>query len=458
MSELHENKMGTMPVGKLLFSMSAPMVASMMFQALYNIVDSVFVSHIGVDKCQDAINALALAFPLQMLCMSFAIGIGVGMNALLSRSLGKRDFEAADRAGNTAIPMLLVAAAFFCIIGWTCVRPYFALQTQNEQVIRYGCDYTHIAIGCCVMLFAQIYFERLLQATGRTGLAMISQVTGAIINTILDPIMIFGLFGFPRLEVMGAALATICGQTIASIIGLVLNLKCNKEIHLRFSLMRFHGYSVREILRIGIPSIFMQAIGSVMNFGLNTILNGLTEAATAVFGIYYKLQSFIFMPVFGLNNAMVPILSYNYGAGRPDRYRKTLKLSVLAAVTIMSIGTLLFETLPGVFLGIFEHTDEMMKVGVIALRVIGVHFPIAGFCIVAGSVFQALDKPLFSLIVSICRQLLVLLPAAYILSLFGNVNLVWAAFPIAEIVSLIFSSFFLRKTLKDADKVLENEG
>lgn len=446
-----ENKMGTMPVGKLLFTMSAPMVASMMFQALYNIVDSVFVSRIG----QDALNAVSLAFPLQMLCMSFALGTGVGMNALLSRSLGKKDQEAADQAANTGILLFVTFAVLFSLLSFVIVEPFYKFQTNNAAIIQYGCSYVRVAIGLCFSLFFQLYFERLLQSTGRTGLSMASQITGAAINTILDPIMIFGLFGFPRLEVMGAAVATICGQTIAAILGLILNLKCNPEVRLRFSKMRFHGQTVKDILRIGIPSIVMQAIGSLMNFCLNKILIGYTEAATAVFGAYYKIQSFIFMPVFGLNNGMVPIIAFNYGAGREDRYKKAMKLSIVAAMTIMTLGTVLFETIPATLLSIFNPTAEMLTVGQTAFRIIGIHFPIAGFCIVAVSVFQALDRPFYSLIVSICRQLLVLLPAAYLLSLLGKVDYVWIAFPLAELISLICCAIFLNKTLKSARSTLQ---
>lgn len=452
-SPLQENKMGVMPVGKLLLTMSAPMVASMLFQALYNIVDSVFVSRLG----QNALNAVSLAFPFQMLTIAFAVGTGVGMNALVSRSLGQKNQMAADRAANTGAVMMALFGILFAILGFSFGTLFYTFQTENQQIIHYGSDYIHVAIGCCFFLFGQMYFERLLQATGRTALAMIPQVVGAVINTILDPIMIFGLFGFPRLEVQGAAVATVCGQTIAAIIGLILNLRYNPEIHLKLKEMRFHFDTVKEILRIGIPSTVMQAIGSVMNVCLNLILIQFTEAATAVFGAYFKIQSFIFMPVLGLNNAMVPIMSYNYGAKREDRYRKTLKLSIIAAVTIMSLGTIFFESIPGTLIGIFNPTEEMLSVGKIAFRVIGVHFPIAGFCIVCASVFQALNQPKYSLIVSICRQLGVLLPVAYIISLFGNLNFIWLCFPIAEIVSLTLSALFLRKTLRAAKQDVSKE-
>ena len=447
-----ENKMGTMPIGKLLFSMSAPMVASMLFQALYNVVDSVFVARLG----QDALNAVSLAFPMQSLVMAFAIGTGVGINALLSRSLGAKDYESADRAANTGIFLYLCTAIVFMLIGFTLPRTFYRLQTSNTAIIDYGTSYLTVCVGLSLAVFAQVCGERLLQSTGRTDLAMIPQLTGAIINMVLDPILIFGLLGAPRLEVLGAAVATVIGQTIAAIIGFILNIRKNVEIHLSLKKIRFHRQTAVEIYQIGVPSIVMQAIGSVMNFCLNRIFIGFTEAATAVFGAYYKIQSFIFLPVFGMNSAIVPIISYNYGAGRQDRFRRTVKLGIISAITIMLVGTLLFETIPALLLGIFSPSEEMLRVGIPALRIIGIHFPLAGFCIVAGSTCQALGKPMCSLITSLCRQLIVLLPAAYLLSLTGSLDAVWFAFPIAELVSLVLNVFFLRSTLKAADLELSH--
>ena len=444
-----ENKMGTMPIGKLLFTMSAPMVASMMFQALYNIVDSVFVARLG----QDALNAVSLAFPLQMLCMSFGVGTGVGVNALLSRSLGQKDQKKADETANSHILITVLMGIFFAILGIFVARPFFVFQTNNTNIINYGSNYILVVMGCSIFLFSQICMERLLQSTGKTNLAMIPQLIGAIINMCLDPVFIFGLFGAPRLEVKGAAVATIFGQTIATIIGFTLNKKYNHEIHLKLSeVLKFHGSTIKDIFKIGFPSIVMQCIGSFMNLGINKILISFTEAATAVFGAYYKIQSFIFLPVFGLNNATVPIISFNYGARKPERYKKTLKLAIISAVGIMTIGTILFETIPQVLLGLFKPSAEMLLVGKSAFRIIGLHFPLAGFCIVAVSVCQALEKPQYSLITSICRQLVVLLPAAYLLSKLGNVSYVWFAFVLAEFVSLILSFIFLNKTLKAAAK------
>ena len=443
----NENKMGVMPVGKLLFSMSAPMVASMLFQAFYNIVDSVIVAMIS----QDALNAVSLAFPMQMLCIAFSTGTGVGMSALLSRSLGAGQKKNADRAANTGIFLFLMMALVFLLLGLLAPEAYFRFQTGNETIIRYGRDYLSVCLCLSAALFMQMCFERLLQSTGRTDLAMIPQITGAVINMILDPVMVLGLFGFPRLEVKGAAVATVIGQTIAAVIGLILNLKKNREITLVPKLIRPHKRTILEIYEIGLPSIVMQAIGSVMNFGMNKILIGFTEAATAVFGAYYKIQSFIFMPIFGINNAYVPIISYNFGAKRPDRVRAAMKLTVTVSILIMTAGTLCFELFPSALLGLFSPGEEMLRVGVPAFRIIGIHFPVAGFCIIAGSTCQALGKPVYSLMTSIGRQLVVLLPAAYLLSLTGNLDAVWFAFPIAELVSFLLSAIFLKKTLRVLD-------
>lgn len=442
-----ENKMGVMPVGRLLANMAVPMMISMLFQALYNVVDSYFVGKLS----QDAFNAVSLAFPLQTLMIAIGGGTGVGMNALLSRSLGEKKQEAADRAANTGIFLFLCSAVIFAVIGLTVSRPFFMAQTENMNIVEYGTAYTAICLGLSIGIFSQFCMERLLQSTGRTNLSMITQLTGAIINIIMDPILIFGLCGFPRMEVAGAALATVAGQIVAAGMGLYFNLKHNPDIHISLSRICWHRTTAKEIYRVGIPSIIMQSIGSVMTFTMNQILIAFTEAATAVFGAYFKLQSFIFMPIFGLNNGMVPIVSYNYGAARPERVKKTIQLTVITSICIMSVGTILFETIPGALLGIFTPSEEMLKIGEIALRIIGVHFPIAGFCIIAGSVFQAIGNPVYSLINSICRQLVVLLPAGWLLAQTGRLELVWLAFPIAELMSLLMSSIFMRRTMRAAN-------
>ena len=445
-----ENKMGVLPVGPLLFNMAVPMMISMLFQALYNIVDSIFVGML----IQDAFNAVSLAFPLQTLCIAVGTGTGVGMNALLSRSLGEKRFDMANRTANTGIFLYLCSGAAFALVGLTFARLFFELQTQNQAIIDHGTAYIRICLGCSVAVFMQICLERLLQSTGRTNLSMICQIAGAATNIVLDPIMIFGLLGFPRMEVAGAALATVCGQLVAAGFGVVLNLKYNHDIHISVKEIRFNKWIAKDIYRIGVPSIIMQAIGSVMTFCMNKILISFTEAATAVFGAYFKLQSFIFMPVFGLNNGIIPITAYNFGAARMDRVKRATKLGALTAICIMTVGTILFEAIPGVLLGLFSPSEEMLEIGTTALRIIGVHFPVAGFCIVAGSVCQALGKPGYSLINSICRQLVVLLPAAWLLAQTGNLTLVWLSFPVAEVASMILSTIFLRRTMHSAENLI----
>ena len=447
------NKMGTQPIGKLLFSMALPMTVSMLFQALYNIVDSYFVSQLP--QHQDAINAVSLAFPMQSLLIAFAIGTGVGMSALISRNLGEKFPEKAQEVAGTGLFLEFVMACVFSLIGWTFARRFFMLQTDNEVIIRFGGDYLSVVMGICFFLYAQVTMERLLQSTGRTDKAMICQLTGAGLNMILDPLFIFGYLGFPRLEVLGAAVATVIGQAVASAVGLILNFKYNTELKACFRMIRFRAGIALEIYRIGLPSILMQSIGSVINFCMNRILLGFTEAATAVYGIYFKLQSFIFMPIFGLNNAMVPIISYNYGASSMERVRKTYRLSILSAVSFMGLGMLVFLTVPQLLLGIFSPTDEMLSIGVRALRIICVHVPVAGFCILAGSVCQAIGNPFHSLLISICRQVVVLLPAAYLFSLSGVLDNVWLAFPVAEVMSFIMSFLFLRLTIRRAEKTIE---
>ena len=443
-----ENKMGVMPIAPLLAGMAVPMMISMLVQALYNIVDSVFVAKIS----QDALNAVSLAFPLQNLMIAVGGGTAVGMNALLSRSLGEKRQDQADQAANTGIFVFLVSAVVFGVCGFLLARPFFLAQTDIKPIVDYGTDYARICLGLSIGIFSQFCFERLLQSTGRTVYSMITQLIGAVINIILDPILIFGLFGFPRMEVAGAAAATVFGQIIAALIGLWMNLRFNKDIHIRLRDIRSDRTVAREIYRVGLPSIIMQSIGSIMTFGMNKILISFTDTATAVFGAYFKLQSFIFMPVFGLNNGMVPIISYNYGAARLNRVKKTFRLTAATATVIMVIGFSAFNLIPGTLLGFFSPSAEMLSIGTVALRIISVSFLLAGFCIIAGSMFQAIGNPLHSLVVSICRQLLVLLPAAWLLAQTGKLDFVWFAFPIAELMSLTLSVIFLRKTMRDAEE------
>lgn len=448
---LKENKMGVMSTGKLLFSMAVPMMLSMLVQAFYNIVDSVFVAQIN----ENAMNAVSLAFPLQSLMIAFGGGTAVGINALLSRSLGEKNQEAADRAANTGIFLSLCCSVIFALIGIFLSRPFFSLQTEVEEIVSWGTDYASVCLGCSFGIFSQFCFERLLQSTGRTIHATVTQLIGAVINIILDPILIFGLLGFPAMGVKGAAIATVSGQIVAAVVAVIINIKFNHDINISLKKIWWHTPTVKEIYRVGFPSIIMQSIGSVMTFSINNILIAFTETATAVFGAYFKLQSFIFMPVFGLNNGMVPIISYNFGAKKPDRVKSTIKITIISAVTIMTAGFVVFETIPHVLLSFFNASENMLAIGIPAMRIIAVHFCLAGFCIIAGSVCQAIGNPFYSLIVSVCRQLLVLIPVAWLLSKTGKLELVWWAFPIAEVCSLILSSIFLAKTMKSANRKMK---
>lgn len=445
-----ENKMGVQPVGRLLAGMAVPMMISMLVQALYNIVDSIFVSRLS----ENALTAVSLAFPLQNLMIAVCAGTTVGMNALLSRSLGAKEQDKADQAANTGIFLGLASFAVFCVLGLTLSHTFFRLQTDVAEIVTAGTVYGQICLGASVGLFCQFTFERLLQSTGRTHLSMCTQLLGALLNILLDPILIFGLFGFPRLGVAGAALATVIGQCVAATAALIMNLKCNPEIHLSLRRVRWHSATAKHIYRIGLPSIVMQCIGSIMVFGVNKILLSFTTTATAVFGAYFKLQSFIFMPVFGLNNGMVPIVAYNYGARQPARVKRTIKLAILSAMSIMAVGLALFELIPGPLLTLFDASENMLAIGIPALRIIALSFVLAGFCIISMSVCQAIGNPIYSLVVSVCRQLVVLLPVAWLLSRTGVLTLVWLAFPIAELMSLTLSAIFLRKTLRTAEAAM----
>lgn len=439
-----ENKMGYMPIPKLLYSMALPMMASMMFQAFYNIVDSIFVARIS----EEALTAVSMAFPMQNMMIGVGTGIGVGMNALLSRKLGEKDFETANKAARHGIVLSWIAVAIFMIIGATCTRFYYVAQGSSATITQYGVDYLSIICLCSVGLFNQVIFERLLQSTGKTMLAMTSQVTGALFNIIFDPIMIFGLFGFPKMETAGAALATVLGQCVAAVLALFLNVKYNKEINISLKKFRMKAAMVGEILKVGIPSMIMVGITSITTFLMNKILMAFSSTAVAVFGAYYKLQSFIFMPIFGLNNGMVPIIAFNYGARKPDRIKKTITLSIITAMGIMFVGCGLMHVIPGPMLKLFSASDNMLAIGIHALRVISISFTFAGFSIICSSVFQSFGKGLLSMFTSIARQLVVLLPVAYLLSLAGKVELVWWCYPIAEIMSVLLCIIFLRNIYK----------
>ena len=447
-----ENKMGTLPIKRLIISMSLPMMASMLVQALYNVVDSIFVAQID----EAALTAVTLAFPLQSLMIALGSGTGVGMNALLSRSLGEKKFDRSDAAANTTILLTIVNYLIFLCIGLFFAEGFIHSQTGDPVITEYAV--TYLRIVCCVSigLFFQMTFERMLQSTGRTFYSMISQMTGAVINIIMDPILIFGMFGFPKMGVAGAALATVLGQLVAAFIGLYYNLRKNPDIHIVPRLIVSPKADIiKEIYYVGIPSILMMSIGSVMTYLMNLILIVFSTTATAVFGVYFKLQSFFFLPIFGLNNGLIPVLAYNLGAKNKKRIEEALRFTMFLAISIMIVGTISFQIIPRVLLGLFNASEDMMVIGVPALRIISLSFPIAGICIVLGSVFQAFSESIYSLIVSVGRQLVVLIPVAWLLSKTGNVNMVWWAFPIAEMMSLLLSVYYFRKVFKKKVIILE---
>ena len=445
-----ENKMGTMPIGKLLFNMSLPMMISMLVQALYNIVDSIFVSKLY----ENALTAVSLAFPLQMLLIAVATGTGVGMNALLSKALGERRSDEVNRIASNAAFLYFVSYVVICILGFTIVKPFYMSQMGHAdvEIMEMGIDYLSTVMIFSFGLLSQIYFERLLTSTGKTIFSMTSQLCGAITNIILDPILIFGLCGLPKMGVTGAAVATVIGQCVDAVVAFTCNHKYNHEVKLIFRGFRPSGRIIGTIYAIGIPSIIMQSSGSVMKYSMNRILIEFSSTATAVFGVYFKLQSFFFMPVFGLNNGMVPIVAYNYGAKNEERVTKTIKLSTIYAMGIMLVGFLIFQAFPKQLLCLFNASEDMLRIGIPALRIISINFIFAGFCVIASSVFQALENGMLSLVVSAVRQLIAILPLAFIFGQVFGVNAIWFAFPVSEIISVILSAMFMKKVYNEAIK------
>lgn len=450
---LRENKMGTMPIGKLLANMAVPMILSMLVQALYNVIDSIYISRYS----ESAVTALGLAFPVQNVQIGLAVGIGVGVNSLLSKSLGEGNREKANRTAGNGIFLALIATALFMVFGFFGVKPYYEMQGASQQIVESGIAYTSI---CCIFtmgIYFEILFERMLQATGRTLHTMITQGVGAVVNIALDPVFIFGAeaLGIPAMGAAGAAIATVLGQWMAAILALIFNWKLNPDVQLSMRNILPKGDVIRPILTVGVPSMIMNSVSSVMNFSMNQILLGFEtvgEIATGVFSIYYKLQSFFFMPLFGLNNATISIVAYNYGARDPKRIVKTLKIACGTALSFMVLGCLAFVLIPQVLLGIFELSPTFVELGKTALRIIGLHYPMAAICIALGASFQALGNGIYSTITSLCRQMLALLPVAYFLSLSGDVNMVWWAFPIAELVSLAATTFFFNRIYRQKIK------
>ncbi len=436
-----ENKMESMPVGRLLLNMALPLIAAMLVQALYNVVDSIFVARIS----ESAVTALSLAFPIQNLQISFAVGTGVGVNALLSKSLGERNREMVSSAAGNGLLLMLINTALFLLFGIFGTVPYYHFQSSVEETIRGGIVYTSI---CCIGtlgLFVEILGERMLQSSGHSVHSMISQCVGAISNIILDPILIFGLCGLPPMGIAGAALATVLGQWLGAATAMFLNLRYNPEIHLSLKYLRPCKNAIKPILAVGIPSIIMIAIGSAATFGMNLILQGFQETATGVLGIYFKLQSFVFMPVFGLSNAAISVIAFNYGAKKPRRITQTMKLTCATCFCVMLLGFGVFQLFPQVLLGLFDPSPEFLKIGIRALKIISISFPMAALGLGLSSTFQALGNGIYATATSVSRQLIVLLPAAYLLSLSGEVGNVWWAFPIAELASLLLTvALFIR--------------
>ncbi len=448
-----ENKMGTMPVNRLIVTMALPMMISMLVQALYNVVDSIFVSRIS----EDALTAVSMAFPMQNLLIGLASGLAVGMNALVSRALGEKKQDTANQMAMHGVFLGVCGYLIFLILGLTIARWFFVVQGASAAIADYGHDYLSVVMCMSFGIYVEIIFERMLQSTGKTIYTMFTQGLGAIFNIIFDPILIFGLFGAPKLGIAGAAWATVLGQILAGCLALIFNTKVNKELQLDFRKFRPELKAIGQILYIGIPSVLMVAIGSIMTFSVNRILVVFSSTAVAVFGVYFKLQSFAFMPIFGLNNGMVPIIAYNYGAVKPERMIKTLKLAIFYATCIMLIACIIFQTLPGQLLLLFSASDEMLSIGIPALRILSVCFLVAGANVVISSFFQAVGNGVYSMLMSLFRQLVFLVPLAVLFSKSGNVNMVWLAWPIAEVAAVACNIIFMYRINRDILRPLKKE-
>lgn len=449
------NKMHTMPVGKLLFNMALPLAISMLVQAFYNVVDSIYVSQIS----ESAVTSLSLAFPIQNLMIGCATGSAVGMNALFSKSLGEHNHEKANKTAGNGILASLCMAALFVVFGMLGAEGYYAMQSDVPETISGGAAYIGICCIWCLGIFVEILGERLLQASGRTIYTLFTQGTGAILNILLDPVFIFGCapLGIAPMGIAGAAVATVTGQWVAAVLAVFFNLTKNPDVQFSLQYLKFDGPIMKMIMTVGIPSIIMMAIGSVMNFGMNQIFLSFREygeTAAGVFGIYFKLQSFVFMPLFGINNAAISIIAYNYGACQPKRITGTLKCSLTAAMTIMLLGTAAFQLIPDQLLGIFNPSSTFLELGRSALQIVSLHFPMAAVGIALSASFQAMGTGIYSTITSLMRQIVVLLPAAFLLSLTGDVHNVWWAFPISEVISLLTSLFFYSRIYRNLIKPL----
>ncbi|WP_304086940.1 MATE family efflux transporter [Peptostreptococcus stomatis] len=440
---IKENKMGSMNIKRLILTMSAPIVVSMMVQSLYNVVDSIFVAQIS----EEAITAVSMAFPFQQLMMSVGIGTAIGVNSLLARNLGAKQFSQVNKIANNGLLLAFLSFIAFFMMGLLLSDKLITIQTDNQEIIYHGPVYLRICLMGSLGIFTHLMFERLLQATGKTMYTMIAQISGALMNIILDPIMIFGWFGMPAMGLAGAALATVISQYIGALVVAYLCIRKEKDIDIGFRYMKPDFKIIRDIYAVGIPSIIMISISSVTIFSMNQILAKFSITAVALLGIYFKLQSFIFMPVFGLNNGIIPIVAYNYGAGNKERMRETIFLGMRYAVTIMLIGTLIMMVFPDKLLGMFNASDQMMDIGRVAFRIICISFPFAAISIISIGVFQAIGKGTLSMIISIIRQLVVLVPLAYLFSLTGNLSMVWWSVIIAELVAVSICIRNIRKII-----------
>ena len=446
MKEKKENRMGVMPIGKLLFSMSTPMVISFLVQSLYNIVYSIFLARYS----PDALAAVSLAYPIQILMIAVSVGTGVGVNALLSRLLGEGKKDRAKATADNAVLLAIISSIAFAIFGIIATKAFFDAQTNSETIRNLGYSYLSIVSIFSFGLILEVTYERILQSTGKTIYNMITQGIGAIINIILDPILIFGLLGAPKMGVAGAAIATVAGQIVAMILSFVFNMKYNEEVDITFGKHIFKPdfIIIKDIYKVGIPSIAMQSMSTLMMLGLNKILVRYSDMAVNVLGIYYKLQSFVFMPIFGLNNGMTPIVAYNYGARNKDRIMKVLKYSFLSSLVIMVIGTAIFWLFPKELMILFSPNEEMLRLGIPALRICSLCFILAAFDVIAIASFQSLGNGMYALYASFLRQLVLILPLAYVLSNMFGLEAVWYSIPLAEL-GCAFLDIYLMKKIYD---------
>lgn len=446
--EQNENKLGAMPIGRLLAVMSVPMMISFFIQALYNMVDSIFVAKIS----ENALTAVSIAFPMQNIITAIGVGTGVGINALVPRYLGQGRQKDAEKIANVAVFLSAVYCVIFVLVGLFLVGPYYRLQTNVPEIVEGGIEYLSVV---CIASFGAFFgqnFEKLLVATGNSFSAMVSQAAGAIFNIVFDPLLIFGIGPFPRMGITGAAVATVLGQIFAALLALTLALRKQHAVRLHLRAMPPDFRSLKDIYSVGIPSILTVGLGSAMSFCLNQIFLAFSTTATAVFGIWLKLQNFCYMPVFGLNNGTVPMISYNYGAGRMDRVHKTIRLALAVALVLMLALLVIFELFPLALLELFSASENMFAIGSVALRLTCLSLPFGATAVILSSSFQSLGHSRYTLTVNLCRQLIFMVPIAWLLSLTGRLEMVWLAVVLAEAMSMVLAIFLRRKMLRDFAK------